>query len=570
MVQAPSLTQPKAPQLAAEKAPAPEAGAKPAPEAGAKPTPDAQPATVAARDGFQTPQVNAVRPQVAEPLRTTADLFKDTQRIGTPKWSVDVADAMTAGGKLQTPISYGEKASLVDLVRGLKMRPPKPLDPAQPTLEMNPATQAAYDALSPQDRARYDQLHAEATANHQDGPYGTPVASPRSSVNNLRRMLASGELGNYFKVEDSLAGAGDQAKTDLHQSLFQGILGNRGNRGGTDTTLSYLTQLSDPQTTLLPGLDREKLVTSLLHDINHPEEIQQGEGTMNCGASNAAFFVATNNPTEYVRELSSLATKGEVQLDPLVHTFKNLFAGKDDGSTMKFNGQIDPNSKTSPTSQLYDAAFTASAKQTTTDSTKQTTVTKPGTDSTQQPAVTKPGTDGGPQHTLLGDKMGKLKRFMENRGRGINGTQMADEMSRMGIKWDAAFMPPANDSSVTPEQRDAARKTGEAVLQNASPRTPVFANVSGHWVGVTGYNPQTGDIQYFDPNQHKHGEPPAILTMKADDLFKGASDFVYLHDMVPTLPVPDFMHNTAWSRNGGGGSSTTGLGSGGGSGRSGG
>ncbi|HYV49133.1 MAG TPA: hypothetical protein VFA20_29940 [Myxococcaceae bacterium] len=522
-------------------------------------------------DGFQKPTVNAVRPPVAEALApTTAELFKDTQRIGTPKWSVDVADAMTAGGKLQTPLSYGEKASFVDLVRGLKMRPPKPLDAAQPTLDMRPEQLAAYNALSPQDRARYDQLHAEATANHQDGPYGTPVASPRSSVSNLRRMLTSGELGNYFKVEDSLAGAGEQAKTDLHQSLFQGILGNRGNRGGSDTTLSYLTQLTDPNTTLLPGLDRQKLVTSLLHDINHPEEIQQGEGTMNCGASNAAFFVATNNPTEYVRELSSLATKGEVQLDPLVHTFKNLFAGKDDGSTMKFNGQIDPNSKTSPTSQLYDAAFTASAKQTTTDSTKQPATTKPGTDGTK-PGLdrTRPNPDGS-QSTPFGDRVGKLKRLMENRGRGgINGTQMAEEMSRMGFQWDAAFMPPANDPSVTQGQRDAARKTGEAVLQNASPRAPVFANVNGHWVGVTDYNPQTGAIQYFDPNQHKHGQPPTIQTMTADDLFKGASDLVYLHDSASGVQVPDYMHNTAWSRNGGGGSPTTGLGSGGGSGGSG-
>jgi len=556
MVQAPSLIQPKTPQLTAEKAPAPEAAAKPAPEVGAKPTPS--------NDGFQTPQVNVVRPQVAEPLRTTADLFKDTQRIGTPKWSLDVADAMTAGGKLQTPISYGEKASLVDLVRGLKLRPPPPLDPQQPTLGMSTEQQAAYEALTPKDRARYDQLHAEATANHQDGPYGTPVATPRSSVNNLRKMLTSGELGNYLQVEDSLAGAGDQAKTDLHQSLFQGILGNRGNRGGNDTTLSYLTQLTDPKTTLLPGVDRQQLVTSLLHDINHPEEIQQGEGTMNCGASNAAFFVATNNPTEYVRELTSLATKGEVNLDPLVHSFKNLFAGKDDGSTMKFNGTVDPNSKTSPTSQLYDAAFTASAKQTT-DSTKQPTLTRPGTDSTKQPATTKPGPDGA-RPTLLGSK---LKRLVENRGRGIDGTQMANEMSQMGFKWDAAFMPPANDPSVTPEQRDAARKTGESLLQNASQQTPVFANVSGHWVAVTSYNPATGDIQYFDPNQHKHHEPPTILSMKADDLFKGVSDFVYLHDAAANVQVPDSMHNTAWSRNGGGGSSTTGLGSGGGSGGSG-
>jgi len=559
MVQAPSLKQPKTLQPAADQAPAPEAaGAKPAPEAGAKPAPDAQMGTAKVGDGFQTPLANAVRAPVGEALPTTAELFKDTQRIGTPKWSLDVADAMTAGGKLQTPISYGEKASLVDLVRGMKLHPPKAPDPALPTEGMSTAQQAAYDALSPQDRARYDKLHEEAAVNHQDGPYGTPVATPRSSVNNLRRMLTSGELGNLFQVENSLGGPnGEQAKTDLHQCLFSGLMGNRGNRGGNDTTLSYLTQLSDPKTTLLPGVDRQALVTSLLHDINHPEEIQQGEGTSNCGASNAAFFVATNNPTEYVRELTSLATKGEVNLDPLVHTFKKIFSGKESDSIMKFTGQVDPNSKTSPTSQLYDAAFTADAKQTTA--------------STTNPAKTTVAPDGktdGKGHVLFGGKVGRL--LGRGGGGGIDGTQMANEMSQYGWKWDAAFMPPANDPKVTPEQRAAARQTGEAVLQTASPHSPVFTNVGGHWVGVTGYDPKTGNIQYFDPNQHKeHHEAPTIQTMSADELFSKASDFVYQHDAVGALEVPDYMHNTAWSRRGGGGSPTTGLGSGGGSGGSG-
>ena len=37
---------------------------------------------------------------------------------------------------------------------------------------------------------------------------------------------------------------------------------------------------------------------------------------MNCGASNAAFFLANHCPTEYVRQLTGLATTGEVKLDP--------------------------------------------------------------------------------------------------------------------------------------------------------------------------------------------------------------------------------------------------------------
>lgn len=548
MVQAPSLKQPTLQPAAAPPAPEVAPAEAPAAETVAKPIPVGQ-EKVAAKDGFAAPApVNAGQPP-AEPIQTPADLFKDPRAVATPQWKLGAAKALTADGTVQTPLSFGEKASLVDFVRGVKIGDANRPNPNQPTAKMSDAEKAAYDALTPENRARYDTLHQEAANNFQIVPIDTQVANPKTSVSALRAMLTSGDLENFFKVEDSLGG--DQAKADLHQALYQGALGEKGNREmlGNHTTLSYLAQLSDPNTQLLPGLDRQALLGSVLHDINHPEDVEQGDGNYNCGGSNVACFLAATSPTEYVRQITGLATDGEVKLNPLFNQIRSMFAGHDVGSSMKFNGQIDPNSSTSLTSQLYGGAFTNSAKQ--------TTITAP-------PA--NPTDPQDPRSTLAD----RLKGFF-NRNNGINGVQMSNELNEIGGgSWDAIFMPATRGPKLASAlDRAEARTTAETVLKTASGQSPVFVNMGGHWLEVTRFDPQTGNITYFDPNNHhRENNTSAMATMTADDLFKKVTDFVYQPGTVPNLTVPDYMHDQKNSRNGGGGPSTTGAGSGGGSGGS--
>lgn len=552
MVQAPSLKQPTPQPAAAPPAPEAAPAQAPATETVAKPIPAGQ-EKVVAKDGFAAATPGIVARPPAEPVQTTADLFKDARAVATPQWKLGAAKALTADGTVQTPLSFGEKASLVDFVRGVKIGDANRPNPTQPTAKMSDAEKTAYDALTPENRARYDTLHQEAATNYQVVPIDTQVANPKTSVAALRRMLTSGDLENFFKVEDSLTGPqGDKAKADLHQALYQGALGEKGNREmlGNHTTLSYLAQLSDPNTKLLPGLDRQGLLGSVLHDINHPEDIEQGDGNYNCGGTNVACFLATTSPTEYVRQITGLATDGEVKLNPLFNQIRSMFAGHDVGSSMKFNGQIDPNSGTSLTSQLYGGAFTNSAKQ--------TTIAAP-------PAAP---TDPQDPKTTLADR---LKGFF-NRNNGINGVQMANELNEIGGgAWDAIFMPstPRGPKLTTALNQAEARTTAETVLKTASGQSPVFVNMGGHWLEVTRFDPQTGDITYFDPNNHhREKNTSAMATMKADDLFKKVTDFVYQPGTVPDLTVPDSMHDKKNSRNGGGGPSTTGAGSGGGSGGS--
>src|SRR3954463_10861489 len=113
MVQAPTLTHSNLQPAPGAAPPAPEA---PAPEAGAKTALVGQ-EKLAAKDGFAAPVPVNVARQPAEPIQTTADLFKDARDIGTPRWNLGVAKALTADGTVRTPLSFAEKASLMDLVR---------------------------------------------------------------------------------------------------------------------------------------------------------------------------------------------------------------------------------------------------------------------------------------------------------------------------------------------------------------------------------------------------------------------------------------------------------------------
>src|SRR6185503_10661901 len=125
--------------------------------------------------------------------------------------------------------------------------------------------------------------------------------TPDSAVSQLRDMLTSGRMGDYFKVEDGLGGPGQTDNLqDIRELMFQGKLStSQVNRNG-GTTLDSMVGLAQGGTTDM-GVDRSQLLEQLAHDINHPEQIVQGQGNADCGGSTAAFVMSLTQPSEYAR-----------------------------------------------------------------------------------------------------------------------------------------------------------------------------------------------------------------------------------------------------------------------------
>src|SRR5262249_20120205 len=155
---------------------------------------------------------------------------------------------------------------------------------------------------------------------------------------NLRGMLTSGKLGDYLKVEDALKDPSQsQQLGDVRDLLYSGKLApDKVNRDG-GTTLDALSQLSQGGKTPV-GVDRTQLLGQIAHDINHPEEINQGANNKDCGGSSAAFVMALTQPAEYARMVQGLGEKGQVELTP---EWAKLFGAK--SNQMKLNGTFDPN-----------------------------------------------------------------------------------------------------------------------------------------------------------------------------------------------------------------------------------
>jgi len=404
---------------------------------------------------------------------------------------------------------------------------PPPAD--KPTEGMTDEQKKAYDALPPDQKTRYDELHAQASDTWRYrtvGPQAT-IATPSSSVDNLRKLLTSGKLDEYLQVEDALKKDPSQAGrvSDMRDLLFTGKLTDGSVNRDFQGTLDSMAQLAKGGTTDV-GVDRTQLLGQIAHDLNHPEQIRQGSGNKDCGGTTAAFVMALTQPAEYARMMQGLGEKGQVELTP---EWAKWFGAK--SNTMKVNGQFDPNDKSrSVTQQLFAKTFDQEAV------------------NNQQP-VTAPG------------------QAQQAATQGVTGDQLKSGLNDKGILgggWDAVYMPPADEPgkppAATEEQRAQAQKAAEEMIDNAKPRAPVMVNVNNHWMAVLGKD-REGNIWVKDPQTGQ------VSKKTMDDLTNGLNAVVYQPGHVQNQP-PDFMHNAAWGQPGGGGSGSGGFGGGGGSGGS--
>ena len=478
-----------------------------------------QPAQTQAKTGYATQDGFETQAQQSAARGPQGDTFESALARPSGGGVVSGEKAGATDAKLATALKdRGVVDALMKQARPEKIADPaKAPDPNDPTKGMTEEQRAAYDALPPEQRAAYDELHSQAATNTQTRTIESTemIATPDSSVDALRDLLTSGRLGEYLDVEKAMGS--DQARTDLRQLLFQGLLpGGTNLKDGRDT-LSHLSELADPSTKLLDGIDRQQLLGSLVHDLNHPEEMTQGIDNTDCAATAVAFMTALNRPAEYARIISGLAQNGEVDITPWYSKFLGLFGGGGETDVLKLDGQFDGSDGRSPTGQLFGRAFSAEASS--------------------------------------GD--GLVERILTRMGldRGIDGTELKDTLNEFGGGWNAVFAPDEKDPAYA-QKSEEAKGVMRQMLENASPQRPVFVNVDNHWVAVTGYDPATGALTVYDPFARSQKDREDSLRTENIDTFmqQDVNSVVYQNGAVPEgAEVPSWMHDDAGAEDGGGG-----------------
>lgn len=507
----------------------------PAPGAtGAAPKPATTQTGYSTQDGFQTqaqpaiaraPQGDTFEALMAKPSGGGAGAAP--AGLAAPETGIA---AGTIGQKLMSPEA---KIALLKMYRPPVVEDPAqpPPDPNDPTAGMTPDELEAYNNLSPAERAEYDRLHEEAATNTQKR-HGDTTATPSSSVEALQALLTSGQFSDFLAVEKAVAGD-PQATQDLHEMLFQGLLPGDKSADGRNT-LAILAELADPNTPLQPGLEDQRgaILGSLLHDINHPEQIQQDPDSPECAAAIFANVMATGNPAEYARIIAGLAQHGEVTIDsPMMAAVKQALGIEP--NTLKLQGGTQSlaggEGGTSATQQLFGPAFMQAAQE--------------------------------------GEGLfGLIKRALGLDG-GVTGEQFMQILNMgQGPDWDMFLLPP-DDVELTPEQQKELEETTTQMLETATPENPVLVNIDGHWIKVTGVNPD-GSLVYEDPDPTDEDVPPPP-PLNIDDVVNDASAIVYQEDAPGTgdVNVPDWMkkneENASWDKEGGGGTRGGGVGTGG-------
>jgi len=369
-------------------------------------------------------------PRLIDDLRSDA-LFKDTEMMGKLK---DV-------GALAAP----------------QVDPSKTTDPKDPTAGMSEAEREKYDALPEDQKKRYDELHEQAC--------NTPP--PGQSVQALRDVLANGEMGKYLEVEDSVKD-NPEAKADLQKLLFSGTLEQRSGYDGR-TTLSSLHELATGTANLKgdPPLKRQEVLAGLLKDLARPDTMNQGDDNTDCGPTGGAYVMATTDPAEYARVITTLAEKGEVNLTPV---FARLMGQKSD--IIKWDGKHDDGR---PITQAILA---------------------PGLKRAAEAAAAAGETD----------PLAQLAARMIAEMFGLNGQEVVDMMNMgagvNGGGWKPAYMPKADDP-----QRAQAEQDAEKLLEGASKENPVMALIDGHWVTVTGMEGNPPKVTYQGEDGKTHTVP---------------------------------------------------------------
>lgn len=130
----------------------------------------------------------------------------------------------------------------------------------------------------------------------------------------LETMTPS-QRAQYQSVKDRCLEANDPvAALALEKMLLDGKLPGDKDLKGEGTTLDQLAKLSDENTPLAEGIDRNQLVTDLVQELATPSSIGQGQrGT--CAPTTLAIQLAMHDPAEYARIAAGLASpEGTVQL----------------------------------------------------------------------------------------------------------------------------------------------------------------------------------------------------------------------------------------------------------------
>jgi hypothetical protein len=129
------------------------------------------------------------------------------------------------------------------------------------------------------------------------------------------KNLSTEDQKKYEAVKQTCVDQNDPvAELALQKMLLEGKLPGAKDLQGGSTTLDHLAKLADTNTPLAEGVDRNQLVTDLVQEIATPSSIaQRNRGT--CAPTTIAIDLAMNNPAEYVRIASGLASpEGKVTL----------------------------------------------------------------------------------------------------------------------------------------------------------------------------------------------------------------------------------------------------------------
>jgi len=448
----------------------------PPPPPAAEQAPQPQQAPAPAQTGFATKDA-FVAPQRAEAQKAPqGDAFQEApvkqpvalQAPAQPQGTLTDDRMQAAMGKLLEDPKFAESVRNETLFKDTEAMgkleevaqkaapqadPNKPPNPTDPTQGMTDDERAKYDALPPDQKQSYDQLHQQACATQP----------PEKSVQALRDLLQNGELGQYLDVQSS-PNITPEGKADLQSLLFSGKLEQRSSYDGR-TTLGYLHDLATGAgDTTGKGVNRRELLTGLLKDLARPDTMNQGQDNRDCAGTDAAYGMAKGDPAEYARVITTLAEKGEVNLtSPWAKFF-----GKPD-AILKFDGTVDDPSKRPLTQSIFARSFV-------------------------QAATDRANAGVNPIIAVFNQLMANLV--------GLNGKEFVGQLNAgdgiNGGGWKPAYMPKAGDA-----QRAQAEQDAQKLLGAASDDKPVYALVNGHWVSVTGAGGDPATVTYQDSQGHK-------------------------------------------------------------------
>ncbi|HEY9765584.1 MAG TPA: hypothetical protein V6C82_04440 [Chroococcales cyanobacterium] len=113
------------------------------------------------------------------------------------------------------------------------------------------------------------------------------------------------QQGRYEKIVHALPATDPEARLSLQRLLLDGKLLEAKDKKGEGTLLDNLSKLADQR--LEENINRGELLSDVVQEVENPVCIaQEGKGT--CGASTVQIMLASENPAEYARLISGLAS----------------------------------------------------------------------------------------------------------------------------------------------------------------------------------------------------------------------------------------------------------------------